>query len=202
MPLQNRVDPFGCFHAVSARGALMGNRGILHDAAQVPRRSHAHRNWVTCLLQFKGRKRPLMAPHHYTELFFLDEATAFAAGHRPCAECQRWRYNSFVAVWRDVHGSPTDGLTQSQAIDRLLHPARIARGGGKVSYTAPSDCLPDGTIFAAEGQPILIWEGRQMVWSFDGYRPINDPVRGPVRVLTPKPIVDLFAAGWRPGIRP
>ncbi|MBZ0129681.1 MAG: hypothetical protein K8F59_11255 [Rhodobacteraceae bacterium] len=199
MPLQNRVDPFGAFHAMPARGGLMGNRGILHDGDQVPRRTHAHRNWVTCRLQFKHRKRTLMAPHRYTELFFLDEATAFAAGHRPCAECRRERYTSFAAAWREVHGAPPEGLPQGQAIDRALHPARIARGGGKVSYRADSASLPDGTIFAHAGGAVLTWQGQHFAWGFDGYRPIT-AIGGPVQVLTPKPIVDLFASGWRPDV--
>lgn len=199
MPFQNRVDPFGRFHATPARGGLMGNRGILHGAEQVPRHVSAHRNWVTCRLQFKNRKRKLMAPHRYTELFFLDEATAFAAGHRPCAECRRERYREFVAAWRGVHGPPPKGQPQSQAIDRILHQARIARGGGKVTYLASSEGLPDGTIFAHAARAILIWQGRQLIWGFEGYRPIT-ATSGTVQVLTPKPIVDVFASGWRPDI--
>ena len=89
MPHQNRVDPMGGFHAVTSRGALMGNRGILHDAEKRIGKTHVHQNWIICVLEFKGRKRELMAEGCYTELFFLDEATALAAGHRPCAECQR-----------------------------------------------------------------------------------------------------------------
>lgn len=103
MPFQNRVDPFGDFLVTEARGALMGNRGILHDGERRIVRRHVHQNWVACGLNFKDRRRTIMAPGKYTELFFLDEATAFAAGHRPCAECRRARYAEFTQIWRQVH---------------------------------------------------------------------------------------------------
>ena len=99
MPLQNRVTPFGELIATPARGTLMGNRGCLHDAQQRIRRTFAVKRWIICVLEFKGRHRQVMAPGQYTELFFLDEATALAAGHRPCAECQRARYDLFRAHW-------------------------------------------------------------------------------------------------------
>ena len=99
MPLQNRVDPFGRIVAVAARGTLMGNRGCLHDDHDHPVRQYQGRRWIICVLDFKGRRRKPMPPGQYTSLFFLDEATALAAGHRPCAECQRERFNAFRAHW-------------------------------------------------------------------------------------------------------
>lgn len=101
---QNRVDPTGAFHATAARGALMGNRGCLHDAQGQIRRPYQVKRWITCVLAFRGRQRSLMTPGHYTELFFLDEATAYAAGHRPCAECRHHAWKAFQALWHQVHG--------------------------------------------------------------------------------------------------
>ena len=99
MPLQNRVDPWGNILAVSARGAWLGNRGIIHNVQKQIVRPYQHQSWVTCRLRFKNRKRKIMSPSTYTELFFLDESTAFAAGHRPCGECRRERYRQFKELW-------------------------------------------------------------------------------------------------------
>lgn len=198
MPHQNRVDPFGDFHPVEARGTLMGNRGILHDGKKRLLRTHAHRNWITCALAFKGRQRTIMAPRRYTELFFLDEATAFAAGHRPCAECRRERYKEFTAYWRDAHGEPEVGRSLAQAIDRKLHAHRIARGGRKITFEAAADDLPSGTLFAVGEQPVLLWKGRQFDWSFHRYEARAEPAAGTVRVLSPRPLVELFSRGLQP----
>ena len=113
VPLQNRVDPWGRLIADRARGSLMGNRGVLHDADQQIRKSHALKRWIICQLEFKGRRRQIMQPGQYTELFFLDEATALAAGHRPCAECQRERFNEFRTAW-------TAGGTDSETRDKPI----------------------------------------------------------------------------------
>lgn len=198
MPHQNRVDPFGNILAVAARGTLMGNRGILHDDAQTIVRQHAHQNWITCALAFKGRRRSIMAPGRYTELFFLDEATAFAAGHRPCAECRRERYKTFTRIWRHVHGEPAPGRPLSQTIDRVLHAQRIARGGRKVVHAAEVTDLPTGAVFAHDGAPVLVKDGQQFDWHPDGYTARQTPVTGPVDVLTPAAIIALFRQGLRP----
>jgi hypothetical protein len=200
MTKQNRVDPFGKFHSIRARGELMGNRGILHDDAQQILRTHAHQNWVACALSFKGRHREIMQPGKYTELFFLDEATAFAAGHRPCAECRRERYNEFTECWRTVHGEPRAGKSMPQTIDWLLHSHRIARGGQKVTFEAMIEELPDGTIFAGDDRAVLVWNGRQFDWSFHGYVERAAPETGMVSVLTPRPVFDLFRHGFQPHI--
>ena len=198
MPYRNRVDPFGNFLATEARGTLMGNRGILHDDDRNIIRRHVHQNWVTCALTFKDRRRTIMAPEKYTELFFLDEATAFAAGHRPCAECRRERYREFTESWRRVHGDAKLGQSLPQTIDRILHAYRIARGGRKVTFEAAVEGLPDGTIFASGNRAALLLRGRQFDWSVNGYAARTAVVRGTVTVLTPRPIVDLFASGFFP----
>lgn len=199
MTLQNRVDPFGRITATPARGTMMGNRGILHDDQRTVRKTHAHQNWVTCALSFKGRKRPLMAPGRYTELFFLDEATSFAAGHRPCAECRRVHYNAFVAAWQQAHGGAVEGRSMPQTIDRALHKARINRSE-KVTFDSPLDDLPDGTICSDGDTSVLIWQGRQHRWSFEGYMPQTTPLTGTVHVLTPEPLIEVFRQGYRPEV--
>ena len=147
MPLQNRVSPHGDVIAVAARGALMGNRGRLHDATlQIVRRQvSSYRAWVTCLLAFKGRRRTVMAPGRYTELFFLDEATALAAGHRPCGECRRADYRRFKASW--LAGNPErdlPGAVPIAAIDCELHRDRLTSEGLQRTFQADLASLPDG----------------------------------------------------------
>ena len=178
----------------------MGNRGILHDSAQNITRTHVHQNWVACALNFKDRRRTIMAPGKYTELFFLDEATAFAAGHRPCAECRRERYREFTDYWRRAYGDPEPGKTLPQTIDQTLHRNRIDRKGRKITQRAVAEELPDGTIFAHEGQAVLIWQGAQFNWSFDGYIARDELVQGAVDVLTPLPVIDLLRLGFTPAV--
>ena len=126
-PLQNRVTPFGEIAAVTARGTMMGNRGgCFHDdAQQLRRRRWASRRWICCVLSFKERHREVMMPRRYTELFFLDEATAFAAGHRPCAECRRADYNAFQKAWQRA-GLPSEA--KADAMDLVLHAERTVSG--------------------------------------------------------------------------
>ncbi len=197
MTLQNSVDPFGRLHAISARGELMGNRGILHDEQQNVLKTHAHQNWVACALSYKGRTRQIMAPGSYTELFFLDEPTALAAGHRPCSTCRRDRYLAFTRAWKAVHGGAKEGRSLPKTIDRMLHKARISRRK-KVTHEAECKALPDGTVFADGTGAQLIWEGQCFRWSFDGYSPTGPVSRGLVRVLTPKPTVAVLSYGYRP----
>lgn len=198
MHRQNRVDPFGVFHALPARGQLMGNRGILHDADMCVVRTHAHRNWVTCALSFRDRRRKIMAEGRYTELFFLDEATAFAAGHRPCAECRRDRYRAFADAWVNVHGREHPDRSLPQEIDRMLHAARIDREGRKVTFPADVRDLPDGVLVAAKDRAVLIHRGVQLDWTFGGYSGRAISLQGIVTVLTPRPVVDVFRSGFRP----
>ncbi len=194
----NRVDPAGQLHAVEARGTLMGNRGILHDPERNIVKSHAHQNWVACALRFKDRRREIMAPRRYTELFFLDEATAFAAGHRPCAECRRKRYLEFTRAWRDVHGGPAPGRSLPQTIDRTLHAARIDRQRRKITHHAPVGSLPPGTIFRDGQALVLVAQERHLEWSFEGYRARDRITKQHAAVLTPLPLLDLFRSGFVP----
>ena len=203
MTLQNRVDPFGTIRAVPMRGQLMGNRGILHDDRRVVQRTHAHQAWVACALSYKARDRkPLMWPGRYTELFFLDEATALAAGHRPCATCRRDRFKAFTAAWKTVHGGPAEGRSLPQTIDRALHRARIARGGRKVTTEARAADLPDGTIIARSEDAFLILNGCMHLWAFEGYGEVLPLVEGPVTVLTPAPLLEVLRHGYRPEVHP
>lgn len=153
MPLQNRVDPWGRILQSPARGTLMGNRGILHDDEQKVKKTQAHKSWVICVLEFKGNRRSLMAPGRYSELFFLDEATALAAGHRPCMECQRERAVEFKRCWALANRpDDPDGVLMPE-MDRQLHHERIARRQ-KVTWQSPVDALPYGAFFEHEGQAL------------------------------------------------
>ena len=207
MPLQNRVSPYGDLIAVKARGALMGNRGRLHDAArQIGRRQvSSYRAWVTCLLAFKGRRRPVMTPGRYTELFFLDEATALAAGHRPCGECRRTDYRRFRAAW--LAGNAERGLTGSTsigAIDRELHRDRLTAESRQRTFFANIQTLPDGVFVAREGPatPLLIWRGALWPWSPEGYGDPQAKLGGAdvATVLTPMSTVGALAAGYTPDV--
>src|SRR5215208_5408312 len=144
MPFQNRVSPFSEIVATTARGTLMGNRGCLHDDHDHPLRQYQGRRWIICVLDFKGRTRRPMPPGHYTSLFFLDEATGLAAGHRPCAECQRQRFRAFRAAWAAGGAAQTATRPPTAGeIDDRLHPERVGEGGEKVRFAADLDDLPD-----------------------------------------------------------
>ncbi len=200
MPLQNRVTPFGEIVAVAARGSMMGNRGILHDDERRIVRPWQVRRWIACRTEFRGRQRTVMHPHSYTELFFLDEATAFAAGHRPCAECRHEDYQRFRAVWASAFGAAA-GAAQ---MDDALHADRLeGRGVGQRQrmHRAEIAELPNGTFIRLEGLAWLLWQGQLLAWSAAGYterRPA--PRAGEVEVLTPRAIVAVFHVGYVPGV--
>lgn len=202
MPRQNRVTPFGDIVAVPERGTLMGNRGILHDETGRIVRPWRERRWISCVLEFNGRHRMVMTPNRYTELFFLDEATALAAGHRPCAECRRERFRAFQTAW----ASAGEGDTTAEAIDRRLHAARVGPGREKVTFAAMLGDLPDGVMVTRPDDPAracLVWCGSLHVWTPGGYqgtRPRRPGQR--VAVLTPGPMVATIRAGYVPGIHP
>jgi hypothetical protein len=202
MPLQNRVDPCGTIFSTPARGTFMGNRGgALHNENRAIVRQYASRRWITCLLEFKGRRRSVMSPGRYTELFFLDEAVALAAGHRPCAECRRDRFNAFKDAW--IRAGEPRGANRLLAdeIDLELHRARIDRRKGKVTYQASLDSLPDGCFVEIEGSSFLVWSDALLLWSPEGYRSKRDrPAGGTITVLTPEPIVRCIRQGYRPEI--
>jgi hypothetical protein len=199
MPLQNRVDPWGRLHAVEARGAWMGNRGVLHDASRRIARPWRLKAWILCRLEFKCRRREVFTPGRYSELFFLDEATAFAAGHRPCAECNRERFVAFKRAWLD--GNAVREPVKAADIDRVLHAERIF-GAEKVTYQARLDELPDGVMIEHGGGAFLLAEDAMHRWSFNGYGAAIPKPSGAVPVLTPRSTVGAIAAGLAPQIHP
>lgn len=199
MPLQNRVTPEGDVVAVAARGTLFGVRGgCFHrpDKTLLPRQ-FATNNWICCRLQFKGRRRALMQPGLYTELFFLDEATAWAAGHRPCFECRREDAVRYAVVWNLVLGRA--GRARAPEMDACLHSERIDAQGRKVTFRARLGALPDGAMVRHGGAPALLHAGRLLPWSFEGYG-AGTAVDGDaeVDVLTPPSTVEIIRAGYAP----
>jgi hypothetical protein len=177
----------------------MGNRGgALHDHNREIVRQYASRRWITCLLEFKERRRSVMSPGHYTELFFLDEAVALAAGHRPCAECRRERFNAFKSAWIEPRGG---GPLLADEIDTELHRSRIDRARGKVSYQSSLNSLPDGCFIQIEGSNCLVWGDMLLLWSPTGYvKKCLRPVDATVTVLTPAPVVRCIRRGYKPVI--
>lgn len=203
MTLRNRVDPWGRLQAIDARGAWLGNRGILHDDHKRIVAPWRHKAWVTCRLDYQGIKRTIFSPGSYSELFFLDEATALAAGHRPCAECRRGRYNEFKALW--CAANPEHAASASApiaVIDKQLHAERAIRGGGKVTFTAPLGDVPKGAFIELDQEACLVWSGRLWRWAASGYTPASRvPAAGErVTVLTPFSIVKALRAGLVPQV--
>ena len=186
MTLRNRVDPYGDLHAVAERGAWTGNRGVLHDADRRIVARWRNERWICCALRFKDRHRVPMTPGRWTELFFLDEATAYAAGHRPCAECRREAYRAFRAAWSAATGIDAPAAT---AIDEALHAERLAP-----RTRAPFESLPDGAMVELDGAPHLVRGGRARRWSFGGYG-VPRSVAGSALVLTPASIVGAMRHG-------
>jgi hypothetical protein len=202
MPLQNRVDPFGAIFRSPARGTMMGNRGgALHNQnREIVRQSKGNR-WIACVLEFKGRKRTVMSPGRYTELFFLDEAVAFAAGHRPCAECRRFRFTAFQNAWKRWATASPSGLPRASEMDTELHRSRIDRRGRKITYQAELRELPNGCFVEIDGSAYLVWDNALHLWAPERYSARDArPDRLTVTVLTPKPIVECFNQGYEPEI--
>jgi hypothetical protein len=203
MPLPNRVTPAGALIAVAARGTLLGNRGVLHDPqGRLTGRRWTTQAWVTCLLEFRGRRRPPMPPGRWTALFFLDEATALAAGHRPCGECRHADYRRFKALW-----APAAGLTVDVPIatlERGLHAERTHRGPHGETHAAPLADLPDGVlVLDGAAEPWLVWGAALWRWSPAGYAERRPrPREGRVAVLTPPTTVRVLAAGYVPTVHP
>ncbi len=200
--LQNRVDPFGNLIKTKARGAWMGNRGVIHNADQQIIRPFKLNAWITCLLEFKNRKRAVMTPDRYTELFFLDEATSFAAGHRPCAECRRVDFNRFKSFW--LLGNPEykfDVKTPIQKIDQVLHQERIGPDKSKIIFGEISDRIPNGSFVCIDNEAYLVFYQEIFHWTPFGYeKAITLPHKTTLDVLTPKSIVNMFRAGYEPEI--
>jgi hypothetical protein len=192
MPLRNRVTPLGDLVAVPERGLVYGNRGCLHDAAGDVRRHHAGRRWIACRLRFRGWHRtPLLQPGRFTELFFLDEATAFAAGHRPCALCRREDYERFGEIWNALH----PGERGADAIDARLHEERL-EGRRQRHHREDFDDLPDGTMILRDGAPPLVCGGALRAWSPAGYGGPTVPPASDAVVITPPSLVAVLRTGW------
>jgi hypothetical protein len=201
MPLQNRVTPSGEIIATPQRGLFTGNRGIIHDSATktLLNRRWSSKAWLTCVCEFRGRRRDVMSTQSWTELFFLDEATAFAAGHRPCFYCRRDDANAFRAAWERGNG---EAKVRAPGIDQALHTERL-NGKAKRLHALPMplEKLPDGAMVQAAGASYLIVRGRALLWSWDGYGEVGYTVRD-AALLTPPSTVRTFSAGYRPVLHP
>ena len=180
----------------------MGNRGVLHNSAREVVAPWRSPRWITCVLRFKGIRREVFAPHRYSELFFLDEATSLAAGHRPCAECRRDRFQEFCDAWATGSGDRVSSQpVRAGEIDRVVHADRVHRRGEKKTYEAALSSLPPGTMIGREGRAFLYWGGRLRAWSFSGYGPaVGVLPRDKVRVLTPRSIVKTIRSGFMPQV--
>ncbi len=188
MPRQNRVTPLGELIATPERGLVHGNRGCLHDEHGRIRRRYAVRRWIACRLEFRGwRRSPLMQPGRYTELFFLDEATAFAAGHRPCALCRREDYERFNALWPGAGGA--------DAIDLKLHGERLAGRAQRHHHARFAD-LPDAAFVLHEGEPWLVLGAELLRWTPGGYAERVPRPAGAATLITPPSLVEVLRAGW------
>jgi hypothetical protein len=196
MPLPNRVTPLGELVADPARGLVYGNRGCLHDDSGRIRRRFNGKRWIACRLEFKGwHREPLLQPGRFTELFFLDEATAFAAGHRPCALCRREDYDRFGALWRELH----PGEVGADAIDTQLHSERVTAARGQRHHDAALAALPDGAFVLLDGDPWLVLGPRLLRWTVAGYAdPRPRPGATQARLITPPSLVAVLRAGWAP----
>jgi hypothetical protein len=195
VPLQNRVTPFGEIVAIPQRGMFTGNRGIIHDPATrtLLRRRWTNKAWIICRCDFRGRRRRVMGTRSWTELFFLDEPTALAAGHRPCFYCRREAALSFAAAWARAHALPRVSATQ---IDNALHEQRLDAGRKRVHpLPCAPDSLPDGAMILLSGDAYLMRHGLGMRWSPAGYSP-PIPIIHADGLLTPPSSVATLRAGY------
>jgi hypothetical protein len=196
MALQNRVTPLGELVADPARGLVYGNRGCLHDRTGRIRRRYNGKRWIACRLRFRGwHRQPLLQPGRFTELFFLDEATAFAAGHRPCALCRREDFNSFAEIWSQLH----PGQMGADAIDAQLHTERMdPETRGQLRHDAALDELPDGAFVLWGGEPRLVLGSKLLSWTPAGYVVRSPRLAGDRAVLiTPPSLVGVLRTGWQ-----
>jgi hypothetical protein len=201
MPLQNRVTPFGDIVAIAQRGTFIGNRGIIHDPATrtLLGRRWTTKAWLVCLLHYKGRRRKVMRRRSWTELFFLDEAVALAAGHRPCFYCRREDAEAFRAAWAKGRGV---ALPLAPEIDAVLHAERLDRGRKRVHpIPGPPHELPDGAVIAAAGAAYTLVRGRAFRWTEQDYGPAQEIPRG-AGLLTPPSTLLAMRAGYRPLLHP
>ena len=196
MPLQNRVTPTGDIIATPHRGMFTGNRGIIHDpVTKTLTRRWASRAWLTCVCEFRGRRREVMGGRSWTELFFLDEATAFSAGHRPCFYCRRDDANRFRAAWQAGNGVRR---VLARDIDAVLHRERLDRGKKRLhALPMPLRQLPDGVMLQQGNESYLIMQGRALSWSPSGYRNAQNALQDAM-LLTPPSTLRALSAGYRP----
>jgi hypothetical protein len=198
MPRQNRVTPRGELIAVADRGLFWGNRGALLDGGGHLARYSRGQAWIICLLQFKGRRRQLWTPGRLTELFFCDEATGLAAGHRPCGECRIADYRRFKAAYHTAH---PDRPTRAPDIDAHLHADRLVGPGIKRTYRARLAALPAGTMVELDRAPWLVLGNELLAWTPGGYRERVTRARiRDVTVLTPRATVAVISAGYEPAL--
>jgi hypothetical protein len=189
MPLRNRVTPLGELIETPERGLLYGNRGRLHDDVRRIRRSYDGRRWISCRLEFRGRRREPMPPGRYTGLFFLDEATALAAGHRPCAECRHEDYRSFLDL---------TGASAADELDRTLHAERLGDDlGGRRLHDRHVEELPDDAFILLGGASHLVLGNELLRWTPGGYAERRARPRGRIDVVTPPTSLSVLASGWR-----
>jgi hypothetical protein len=202
-PLQNRVTPTGEIVADAGRGLLMGNRGCLHHPdRRLGVTRWRSKLWICCVLDWKGVRRDPMPPGRWTALFFLDEATALAAGHRPCGYCRRGDYVAFGEAWRATHGLVR--RPRAGELDARLHAERVeSRSRRQVTRPGRAGDLPDGVMIRHYGAPALLADGYALPWSFAGYAtPTRIAPTTLVDVLTPPATVATIAAGYRPLVHP
>jgi hypothetical protein len=199
MPLQNRVTPFGEIVAIPGRGTVMGNRGIIHDPATrtLLRKRWALKCWIICKLHYKHYHREPMARRSWTELFFLDEATALAAGHRPCFFCNREKAEAFRTAW-----AAGGTIPRAPEMDAVLHSERL-QGRAKCIHplSGPLRKLPDGAMIAGGDRAYLMFGGEALLWSAAGYHRADDKLK-PDGLLTPPSTVAALRAGYRPDLHP
>jgi len=200
MPLQNRVTPTGDIIATPHRGMFTGNRGIIHDpATKTLTRRWASQAWLTCVCEFRGRRRDVMGTRSWTELFFLDEATAFAAGHRPCFYCRRSDANRFRAAWEAGNRAAN---VLAREIDAVLHRERLVDRAKRLHpLPMPPERLPDGAMLQQGSESFLIVQGRAHLWSPAGYRAVQTALHEAM-LLTPPSTLRALSAGYRPVLHP
>jgi hypothetical protein len=180
----------------------MGNRGVIHEHKQITK-AFKHKAWITCALEFKGRKRTVMTPGRWTELFFLDEATAFAAGHRPCFECRREDAQRFKSCW--IKGNPMHHFSMTTSInqiDEIIHAERIDNEKKKVTHQRLASDIPEGTFVLMNDDPYVFAKGRLHRWTAFGYEDSTEvPEASTLTILTPYSIVNAFLADYTPQIK-
>ncbi|MBR1233378.1 hypothetical protein [Bradyrhizobium sp. AUGA SZCCT0182] len=201
MPLQNRVTPSGDIVADPHRGLFTGNRGIIHHPATktLLKKRWASPAWITCVCEFRGWRRKVMGTRSWTELFFLDEATAFAAGHRPCFFCRRDDANRFRAAWEEGNGVAN---VLARDIDAVLHRERLDKSRKRLHpLPMPVEKLPDGAMVQAGAESFLIVRGRALQWSMAGYRQAGHAIEDAM-LLTPPSTLRAISAGYRPVLHP